>query len=446
MNYLPAAVFCAVGGAMVWYHDFWWVLLPANALGVNLVWVTLAQYSREEQARSALPPGTPVTRWRRSSPSGDGAVVDTSRPGPIPLPYPTAHLAPRHVGAVRTVGFVPDGRLLAVGGDDGVALWDITDPAGPVPAATLDRGAGTTVVSVAFSPDGQLLAAASDNQTAPTVALWQRRDDQTRPVRVATIDGPRHRRDTTGGLTRFSPDGGILVVMDRDAVLWDVTDPARPVPTATLPMPRRGRGHGGCAVGPCGGKRMLALAARTTVTLWDISDPTRPSRLGAIRPHGRAFAPASITVHAVDFSPDGRLLATASEQVVEGDYVTGYTSTVVLWDLHDAAHPTRIVTLARPPAFGVAAHGATLVGNPGTMRSVRFSPDGHLLATAGRGDTVWLWDVTDPTRPRPTTTLTHSAEVSTLAFSPDGRLLATGSDNGDTALWTLDTSATRASA
>ena len=69
-------------------------------------------------------------------------------------------------------------------------------------------------------------------------------------------------------------------------------------------------------------------------------------------------------VHAVVFSPDGRLLAT----------VGGDVETARLWD----------------PATG--EHLRTLTGHAGAVFGVAFSPDGRMLATAGEDETARLWD------------------------------------------------------
>ena len=68
-------------------------------------------------------------------------------------------------------------------------------------------------------------------------------------------------------------------------------------------------------------------------------------------------------MHAVAFSPDGRRLASASDD-----------GTVRLWD----------------PATG--AELAALTGHTGQVTAVAFSPDGRRLASAGWDGTVRLWD------------------------------------------------------
>src|SRR6266568_7540618 len=71
----------------------------------------------------------------------------------------------------------------------------------------------------------------------------------------------------------------------------------------------------------------------------------------------------TLAVASVDYSPDGRYLATGS-----------YDRTAKIWD---AATGTEV---------------ATLRNHQGTVEAVRFSPDGRILATGSYDGTVRLWD------------------------------------------------------
>jgi len=143
-------------------------------------------------------------------------------------------------------------------------------------------------------------------------------------------------------------------------------------------------------------------------TLWDVASPARPRRLAS-------FEGGAPTV----FAPDGRTVATVA-----------FSGQPALWNVADLRKPARIATLRTVDS--------------GPLWGEAFSPGGRILATAYY-DRIFLWNVTNPARPRLLRTL--AAPVAPpwralftqgdIAFSPDGHLLASTTGHNQVALWNV---------
>jgi len=153
------------------------------------------------------------------------------------------------------------------------------------------------------------------------------------------------------------------------------------------------------------GKLLATASYDNTVRLWDVHDRQRPTPLG---PPITGFGS---WVSSAVFSPDGKTLAAAGD-----DHL------VRLFDLTDPAHPKPI--------------GQPLDQDTGTVYLIAFSPDGKTLAAACEHQKAQLWDVHDLAHPEPLPPLTgHVKPVRSIAFSPDGHYLAAGGDDQSVLLY-----------
>lgn len=78
---------------------------------------------------------------------------------------------------------------------------------------------------------------------------------------------------------------------------------------------------------------------------------------------------------------------------------------------------------------------STLTGHTGRIWSVSFHPNGKILASGSEDGTVKLWDVTHSTLIK--TIKAHDSWVRTVSFSPDGQILASCSSDGTIKLWNI---------
>jgi WD40 repeat protein len=119
------------------------------------------------------------------------------------------------------------------------------------------------------------------------------------------------------------------------------------------------------------------------------------------------------------FSSDVGPIALAASRRVLG---VVDSDTIALWDLSNPARPR---PLGRP-----------LTAFPDPVESFAFAPDGRTLASSSDG-VVTLWDLTDPTRPRrmggPVTAAGQL--VTQLSFTVDGHVLITGAADGTMTWW-----------
>lgn len=146
------------------------------------------------------------------------------------------------------------------------------------------------------------------------------------------------------------------------------------------------------------GKFLASGSDDNTIKLWDIANQ---QEIRTLKGH-------STWVWAVGFSGDGKTLASGSAD-----------KTIKLWNLETGQEI------------------GTLKGHSGGVSSITFSPDGKTLASASLDKTIKLWNL--QTRQEISSLKGHSNAVACVTFSPDGKTLASGSWDKTIKLWNLAT-------
>ena len=136
---------------------------------------------------------------------------------------PTPREIPAHSGAISSMAYSLDGKILATGGKDKVIhFWQSAD--GQALGNSTYKGHLGDVTTLVFSPDSKTLASASlEDQT---VRLWRFTDTQTMTQTKPSL----LLSQTTNGVTAlaFSGDGKTLVTggYDNEIRVWNVEDGA----------------------------------------------------------------------------------------------------------------------------------------------------------------------------------------------------------------------------
>ncbi|MBO3460402.1 nSTAND1 domain-containing NTPase [Aetokthonos hydrillicola] len=80
----------------------------------------------------------------------------------------------------------------------------------------------------------------------------------------------------------------------------------------------------------------------------------------------------------------------------------------------------------------------TLKGHKNIVNSVSFSPNGQILASASYDRTIKLWSINGKVLDNKSNE--HTAEIYSVSFSPDGKILASASWDGTVKLWSVNDS------
>ncbi len=278
-----------------------------------------------------------------------------------------------HQQKVGIIAWSPDGKMLASGSADGtIKLWNEDGK-----ELKTFKHNSRDVYSVAWSPDSKMLAFGSRDGT---IKLWNKDGQELKMLKG-------HKDEVLS--VAWSPNGKILASGSRDGTIKLWNKDGQELKTLKHSSVVRS-----VAWSP-DGKILASGSADKTIKLWNKDG----QELKTLK--------HSAEVWSISFSPDRTLLALVSGSDAK---------TIKLWSAVDGKE-----------LWSHKAHSDY-------VRSVVWSPDGKMLASASIDKTVKLWSLEG----KELRTIKNSSWVESAAWSPDGKMLAWGSNDGSIKLWALE--------
>ena len=300
--------------------------------------------------------------------------------------------------SLEALALSPDGKLLAVGGDDKkVRLWNLASGQVDQPLGDLK----SILTDMAFAPDGKLLATTDMSATR----YW----DMT--ARRETSPGAAQQKGARGinfSSPVYSPDGKLFATVEKENVIA-LRDAKTLKPLHLL----SGHKSGIYVVAFSHDGRLAASGSDDGETkLWDTATGREL----------RTLTGHQASVRTIAFSPDNTLLATA-----------GNDSTIKLRDVATGREARSLAVnnrLVRSLSF--TPDGQRLI-NGGVNGSE--SPDRSMRVSKGFENNIQVWDVTTG---RLVYNLSgHSSDIHYATLSADGQFIFTASEDGEVKIWRM---------
>lgn len=348
-----------------------------------------------------------------------------------------------HDDSIWDATFSPDGKHILTASSDGTArLWDATT--GEETKALPHGGAGTRVSRARFSHDGAYIVTVSNDKKA---RIWTTEDGE--PLILP------HDAQITDA--RFNPKSLQVVTVSRDRVgrLWDAE-------TGTLLC--RLEGHTArinSVEFNAAGTRIVTASDDKTARVWNASLCARQGSLPTLQDsiptlRGRVLAGHEDKVHHAAFLGN-TVISVSSDETVrlwsQAGSQGGFLNDRVLkghkgliFRVATSPNRDRFATFGEDrtariwsPRSSTRIRPIDLIGTlAGPLSRAAYSPDGTLLALAGRKQVHILNTKTERTD-RLFPDDTGSAWMLPIAFSPDGKYLASGGKDGLIRIWNANT-------